>query len=80
MNFLPFSPQTATLAPGSLVFLVLVLALGVSFVVIPNVAVHWIVPRQVLSREREAQRGRVIRRFGVFLILLVLHAIYVSFR
>jgi hypothetical protein len=68
LNVLSAAPQ-ATSHLGSLLFLFLFLALGFSFVIKPNSTVNWVVPRQTLTSDNQMRRARVLRIFGIFLVL-----------
>ena len=78
MNILLDTPQTVGSHLGSLLFLLLFLGLGLSFVIKPNSTVNWVAPRQALTNEQQAQRSRVLRVFGTVLILVALFEFYLT--
>lgn len=78
MNTLLDAPRTVGSHLGSLLFLLLFLGLGLSFVIKPNSTVNWVAPRQALTNEQQAQRSRVLRVFGTVLILVALFEFYLT--
>lgn len=63
---------------GSLLFLCVFLALGLSFTIKPNSTVGWVVPRSALAGGDQGQRARVLRIFGVALIFVALFGFYLT--
>jgi hypothetical protein len=67
-----------TLHAGSLLFLSIFLALGLSFAIKPNSTVGWVIPRDALAGGTQAQRARVLRRFGAILVFVALLGFYLT--